>query len=423
MNEDVIAAGERERVRHSVFARLADLDLAAAVSALVATPSPNPPGHESDVARMLTSLVQRWGLVAEADPVAEGRDNVRVSIRPRDDDEDKGRGLDVLFVGHLDTVPADPANWTVDPFGGTVADGAVWGRGSVDMKGGLAAMAAALSAVAAVAPERARRVDLLAVVGEEVDCRGSRAAVAAGNLPPVGMLVVGEPTDLRVVIAHKGALRLEIAVRGRAAHGARPELGANAVTAAARVIAACDAATLPTGASHPLLGPATMSINTVEGGSAINVVPDSCRVTLDIRTLPGDDHVAIRQAVEDTVQRTLQRVPGVSARVGVLNEVDAVSTDLDDPAVAAARRAARHAWESDPGEPNDAPFSPVGVAFFSDASVLQPALAAPTVLFGPGATTLMHQDDEHVRIDDLYRAARFYAALILGTDPPTAPTG
>jgi acetylornithine deacetylase/succinyl-diaminopimelate desuccinylase-like protein len=168
VTQDAATAGERDRVRRAVFARLAGYDLTAAVSALVATPSPNPPGRESGVARTLTALVQQWGLTAEADSVAAGRDNVRVGLQPRDG-HDQGAALDILFAGHLDTVPADPANWTVDPFGGTVADGAVWGRGSVDMKGG----------------------------------------------------------------AHKGALRLEVTVRGRAAHGARPELGVNAVTAAA----------------------------------------------------------------------------------------------------------------------------------------------------------------------------------------------
>ena len=103
----------------------------------MATPSPNPPGRESDVAGTLTRLVQQWGLAAEADPVAEGRDNVRVGLRPSQGD-DQGRPLDVLLAGHLDTVPASPAHWTADPFGGVVADGAVWGRGSVGMKGGLA---------------------------------------------------------------------------------------------------------------------------------------------------------------------------------------------------------------------------------------------------------------------------------------------
>lgn len=390
-------------LRELVFARLAERDLARAVAALVATRSENPPGDEDAVAAALAGVAGRWGLAARVERVADGRSNVHVTTG-----EPAVDGPDVLMVGHLDTVPADPAGWTVDPFAGRVVDGSVWGRGSVDMKGGLGAMLAALAALHDVMPERAARAQLYAVAGEEVDCLGSRTLVATGRLPAARCLVVGEPTGLQVVAAHKGALRLEVVVHGRAAHGARPELGANAVTAMAGIVAACAAIELPALPPHPLLGPATVSVNQISGGTAVNVVPDRCRATLDIRTLPGHDHDQIRGLVERAVAGGLDGVAGVTSEVTVLNEAAPVATDLEDPLVTAALAAASVA-DGGRGQPTVG-----GAAFFSDASVLQPALAGvPTILFGPGATERMHQVDEHVSVADLHTAARCYAALLI----------
>jgi succinyl-diaminopimelate desuccinylase len=394
---------DTDELRRRVFARLAERDLGQAVAGLVATPSENPPGGEDAMAAALAELAAGWGLDAQVEPVAEGRSNVRVTAGAP-------AACDVLMVGHLDTVPADPAGWTVEPFAGQVVDGEVWGRGSVDMKGGLAAMLAALAALHDVAPELAARVQLYGVAGEEVDCLGSHTLAAGGRLPAARCLVVGEPTDLQVVAAHKGALRLEVVVHGRAAHGARPELGANAVTAMARVVAACAALELPALAPHPLLGPATLSVNEISGGTAANVVPDRCRATLDIRTLPGHDHDRIRGLVERAVARGLDGLDGVTGEVALLNEAAPVGTDLDDALVAAALAAASAAG----GRAGVG-----GAAFFSDASVLQPALAGvPTILFGPGAVERMHQVDEHVAVADLHTAARCYAALLVGRVTP-----
>ena len=186
-------------LRELVFARLAERDLARAVAELVATRS-DPPGDEDAVAAALAGVAGRWGLAARVERVADGRSNVHVTTG-----EPAVDGPDVLMVGHLDTVPADPAGWTVDPFAGRVVDGNVWGRGSVDMKGGLGAMLAALAALHDVTPERAARAQLYAVAGEEVDCLGSRTLVATGRLPAARCLVVGEPTGLQVVAAHEGA--------------------------------------------------------------------------------------------------------------------------------------------------------------------------------------------------------------------------
>jgi len=395
-----------DELQERVFGRLAERDLAQAVAELVATRSENPPGGEDAMAAALADLAARWGLAARVEPLADGRSNVRVTAGEQAA-VDSPEPCDVLMVGHLDTVPADPAGWTLDPFAGRVVDGIVWGRGSVDMKGGLAAMLAALAALHDVVPERAVRAQLYAVAGEEVDCIGSRTLVATGRLPAARCLIVGEPTGLRVVAAHKGALRLEVVVHGRAAHGAQPELGANAVTAMAGVVAACAALELPALAPHPLLGPATVSVNQISGGTAVNVVPDRCRATLDIRTLPGHDHDQIRRLVERAVARGLDCIACVTGEVTVLNEAAPVATDLDDPLVAAALAAAAVA---DSGRTGTAG----GAAFFSDASVLQPALAGvPTILFGPGAVERMHQVDEHVAVADLHTAARCYAALLI----------
>jgi succinyl-diaminopimelate desuccinylase len=303
-----------------------------------------------------------------------------------------------VYCGHLDTVPAGARGWTTGPFIGEVRDGHVWGRGAVDMKGGLAAMLASLVAL------RDERLPgdlvLAAVVGEEVDCAGSRHLDGTDALDGAGWLVVGEPTGLDLVIAHKGAIRVEIVVHGRAAHGAHPERGANAVVAMARLIAGLEVfgADAPT---HPLLGAPTASVNTVHGGTAINVVPEGCRAVVDIRTVPGVDVDAVLATIDGAAEPV--RGGGIEVDVRLMHVRSPVSTAPDHPLVETAQRVAADSL--------DGPRPVRGAAFYSDASVLAPSRGLPTLLFGPGAQELMHQPDERVAVAELHRAQRFLTAL------------
>jgi succinyl-diaminopimelate desuccinylase len=245
-------------------------------------------------------------------------------------------------------------------------------------------------------------VHLLATVGEEVDCAGARAARDSGATEGVGNLVIAEPTDLDLVVAHKGALFLEFVTEGRAAHGAMPEQGVNAITHMMALLDRLGALDLG-GAAHPLLGSATLSIGTVHGGSVVNIVPDRCSAQVDVRTVPGIDHAVLLARIEGVIAELRATRPGFAAHVRATGDYPAGGTDTGAP----LGRAAGSVLEGVLGRPPRVS----GVSYFSDGSILQPGADLPTLLFGPGDPNLAHQTDERVHVAALERAAEFYALL------------
>jgi succinyl-diaminopimelate desuccinylase len=245
---------------------------------LVRIDTSNPPGEERPAAEFLADVCAQAGLQVTLDAFAPQRANVLARYPGR------GSRPALLFSGHLDTVPAGP-DWGDAAHSAAVCDGVLHGRGSVDMKGGVTALVAACIAASRARLELSGDLLFAGTAGEEVDAAGARRLLTQ-RMPPVGEIVVAEPTRLDIAPAHKGALWLEILSRGVAAHGAMPEQGRNAILTMHRIIQAFGK--YRTGMTpHPLLGPPTMNIGTISGGVKPNIVPDRCILTLDIRTLPG----------------------------------------------------------------------------------------------------------------------------------------
>ncbi|NEW69916.1 M20 family metallopeptidase [Streptomyces rhizosphaericus] len=373
-----------------------DCEVASLAQRLVRAPSENPPGREAAAAEVLAEQATRWGLQVTGSEVAKGRTNVVIRL------PGAGSAPSLVYCGHLDTVPCGDREWEVDPLSGVVRDGHLWGRGAVDMKGGLAAMLTSLAVLGGGDTRLPGDVVLAAVVGEEVDCAGSRHLSNTEIIDDAGWLVVGEPTGLDLVIAHKGAIRIELTVHGKAAHGAAPELGMNAIIAMARLLSALEIFP-PTAQRHPLLGSPTASLNTIKGGTAINVVPDSCRAVLDVRTIPGAETDDILEAINETADHVRAVMPGIGVEAKILHERASVSTPPDHQLVRAAQHAASRTLGS---------HRPMrGAAYFSDASVLSPPRNLPTILFGPGEESFMHRPNERVSLTALSKAARFFATL------------
>ncbi|WP_281276166.1 M20 family metallopeptidase [Flexivirga caeni] len=370
-------------------------------SRLVQVASENPPGNEGAAAEAFAATARSWGLEARLDRVGKDRANVLVTSERRAGEEASVGPL--LYCGHLDTVPAGDSGWDHDPFGGSVSDGRVFGRGTVDMKGGLAAMLGGLAALQTADPELASQVTLGAVVGEEVDCAGSTAFVAAHDLSACRWLVIAEPTNLDLVVAQKGALHLKVTFTGRSAHGAHPENGVNAVQHLAQLVVDLQVLQFNV-ADDPWLGRPTLSANVITGGAATNVVPGICSVVLDLRTVPSQDHLITLALIEEACARLTRDVDGLTHQVEVLNNRPSTATEPDDALITAAQRTVRRVLGTDR--------TVRGVSFYSDASVLQPAMEGiPTLLFGPGETAAMHQVNESVAITDLAAATRFFATL------------
>jgi succinyl-diaminopimelate desuccinylase len=347
----------------------------------------NPKSPERPCADLLGKLLEDAGYAVGMHEFAPGR---RSLVARRE-----GGGKPLAFVGHLDTVPLGAAPWTRDPFAGETHEGRLYGRGSSDMKSGVAAMVSAALELAH-GPLRRAGLTLVLVAGEETGCEGAaHLASVPGALGEAATMVVGEPTGNRPVVGHKGALWLRVRFRGVTAHGSMPEKGKNAVYAAARALLALADLRFEV-APDPLLGGPTLNVGTFSGGMNVNSVPDEATFTVDMRTIPAQRHAQIRAQ--------LQAMLGAEAEITPIVDLEGIRTAEDDPFVRTVLEAAGAAT----GEEQ----VPGAATYFTDASVLTPAYGGiPTVVLGPGEMALCHQTDEYCLVSRVEAAVAIYAGI------------
>ena len=253
----------------------------------------NPPGEEGRTAGVLGRVCQDLGLEVTTIDVEPGRPNVS-AVLPG------GTAAGLLLLGHTDVVPAGDG-WSVEPFGAQVRDGRLYGRGSTDMKGGLAACVVAMATIGRSGVRLSGPVELAAVVDEEETGKGILDYLAAGGLRPFAGCVVAEPTELQTIIATRGDAYVEITVTGLSAHSGNPTDGRNAIYGAAAVIAEIERIhTELAENTHPLVGPATWSVGQVQGGTGTSTVPAECVVVADRRLLPAE---AVTTVLADITNR------------------------------------------------------------------------------------------------------------------------
>jgi succinyl-diaminopimelate desuccinylase len=304
-----------------------------------------------------------------------------------------------LFACHLDVVGPGDAAWKHPPFAAVESDGRIYGRGSVDMKGPTAAVVTAIGRIVDSGARLQGDLIFLACAGEETDsCGAIRFAADHGELPVLAGVIVPEPTDFAVATAHRGMLWLEVTTKGRAAHSSAPQLGVNAINSMRLILNELEGYKFPA-EPHELLGECSMSINTITGGKAPNVVPDKCSTRIDIRTLPGQSNQGIVADFERIFAGLKSRDRQFDAEVSVLREMHPLETDCGCDFVRDF-------------------CSCVGavetkvVNFATDAPHFVP-LGAPAVIFGPGKPALCHKPDEHIDVADLEKAAEYYRQVIL----------
>jgi succinyl-diaminopimelate desuccinylase len=355
---------------------------------LVRIESMNPPGHENECAQYVGKLMQDAGLHVSYHEFAEGRTSVVARL------EGDGAKAPLCFGGHIDTVPLGAKPWSMDPFAGEVSDGKLYGRGTTDMKAGVAAY---LWAALRIASMKRGKADILflAVAGEETGCQGSFHLARSQVLGRAGALVIAEPTTNYPIVGHRGALWLQAETTGVTAHGSMPHLGVNAIYKAAKAIGRLERFSFNM-TPHPGLGVPTLNVGTMKGGMNLNSVPDCAEFTIDIRTIPGQDH--------RTLVSSLQSYLGDEVRLSPVVDVPGVWTEVDDPWI----REVFELVEPVLGEKPQAR----GAPYFTDASALKPAFdGAPTVILGPGDMKLAHQTDEYCAVDKIEEAANIYEAI------------
>ncbi|MFW5868364.1 MAG: M20 family metallopeptidase [Armatimonadota bacterium] len=368
------------------------------LAAMVRLPSVNPSGcapegpHQGE--ERMTRFVHDWlaarGIEVRLQRVEGGRENVIARVPGREEPP-------IVFESHMDTVSVD--GMTIPAFEPRVEDGRMFGRGACDTKSSLAAMMIALARVAEGDPPP-RTVVLAAVVDEEYLHGG--VARFMQDSGPITSAVIGEPTSLRVVVAHKGALRTRIITRGVSAHSSNPDMGENAIYRMARVVQALEglAESLGDRDPHPLVGKPTLSVGTIEGGNAVNVVPDLCQIMVDRRLIPGEapdgafEEIAV--ALEGLLRPDDEMVP-------TLKDC-AVETDADSPIVRAARDAVRAIDIAD---------EPIGVAYCTDGCDLAER-GIPLVVLGPGDIAQAHTADEWIELAQVEAAVDIYERIMRG---------
>jgi acetylornithine deacetylase/succinyl-diaminopimelate desuccinylase-like protein len=335
---------------------------------------------EQCVADFLAATAARAGLDIEFQKALPGRVNLIARLRPK-----TRVSRTILLAPHLDTVPAA----TEEQFVPRREGDRLFGRGACDTKGSVAAM---LSAVCALAKSRQRPREteiIFAGLVDEENAQAGSHALAKSHLK-ADLAIVGEPTSLQVVTAHKGNIWFQMETHGKSAHGSRPELGHNAVHAMARVVDALEteyAAGLRRRRRHPLLGHATVNVGTIRGGTQPNIVPDSCVITVDRRTLPGESEPAVKREIETLLARKKLHVTFSSGRSSPCLPME---TPASHPLV---RQFLRSAGQR----------KPVGVHYFCDAAILAEG-GIPSVVFGPGDIAQAHTGDEWISLRSLERA-------------------
>jgi len=362
------------------------------LAALIALPSVNPAFAPSDgasarqaryifgeknVADFLAATAAKAGLDIEFQTVFSDRANVIARLRPKH----KIRQT-ILLAPHLDTVGADEKMFVP-----RIKGGKLHGRGACDTKGSVAAMLSALCDLANSKTRPAETEIIFAgLIDEEHAQAGSRALVKKIS---ADLAIVGEPTNCKVVTAHKGSLWLNLETRGRAAHGATPSLGKNAVHEMARVVDILEtryAADLKR-RTHPLLGSPTVNTGKISGGTQPNIVPAACVIEVDRRTLPGETETSVKREIT-----ALLRANSLSAKISSAKIAPAVALETNPkiPLVQAFLRSVK--------QPR-----PFGVQYFCDAAVLA-AGGIPSIVFGPGDIAQAHTADEWISLVELERA-------------------
>ena len=350
------------------------------------TLSPDGPG-ERRIAEKLAAILGDWGFSVSLSDSAPDRPNLLARIGP-----DGSPAM--MFAGHLDTVGVE--GMTHDPWGATMENDRLYGRGACDMKSGLAAMCAgAMRAYRDAGDNVKRQILIAAVTDEEYESLGMRSLLESGVTADCAILT--EPTRLAICPAHRGFVWIEIDFAGRAAHGSRYDVGIDAIRHAGLVLAELDA--IESGPlhqkSHDLLGRPSLHASTIVGGIGMSTYPDRCILRIERRTIPGESEQTALDEVHAALDRVKARKPELDATVELIAAQHPSDVARDAAVVQRLDRALKSEGMKAPVE---------GLSAWTDAALLN-AAGIPAVCFGPGDIALAHAAEEFVPVDEIEKAA------------------
>ncbi len=364
------------------------MDVISLTQKLIRFNTVNPPGNEKEIAEFCGEFLQNAGFDVNYYEFSENRLSVVAEAGITD------KALPLVLSGHLDTVPLGQKEWSVEPFSGEIKDGKLYGRGSCDMKGGVAAiMTAAVNALDSSLPAGGLRIILSA--SEENGCKGAAHLAQTADLGKACGLIIAEPTNNLPVCAHKGALYMWVKATGVTVHSPMPERGDNAIYKAARAITKIENYEFKT-EEDPILGMPTINVGVVKGGLNINSVPDRAQFSIDVRSTTKIEH--------DDVIKDLQNLLGNELTMEPFVNCKPVYTDEKDPFIGIADSAA--------GVDRSSGAVPKSLPYATDAAFLQDYYKAPAVILGPCEAHMAHQTDEYCHVKSIEDAVDIYTKII-----------
>ena len=394
-------------------ARVSDDEIIALARKLISIPSHHDvPGKEKEVADFLARYLTDQGLTCTVQKVDRERGNVVASLPGSDGGSGTGSrgGKKLLFNGHLDTVP--PYRMTVDPFAGEIKDGMLYGRGTVDMKGPIAAMLMAMIGLHRAGVQLAGQLVFTGVLGEEGASEGTEALVLDGI--KADGAIVGEPSNFEYAMGHRGLEWLEIEVTGKTAHGGIPDKGINAIVKAARLVSLIDQRIPPALKErfHPAMGPSVMNFGKIEGGTQPSTVADRCIIQIDRRYIPGETVQGVIAEYQALIDELAAEDPDFKAEIrrmpsNMMEHFDHVPMATPEGAdiVKAVQAAIRSVTGAEP--------TITTRRGWTDAGLLGGVAGIPTVVCGPGDISSSHTADEHIPVASLLKGVDLYLRVAI----------
>ncbi|HZQ75459.1 MAG TPA: M20 family metallopeptidase [Burkholderiales bacterium] len=367
---------------------MAERDAVSLTRSLLRFDTINPPGRERDCAQHAGALLEAWGFDVQYHEYADRR----TSVVARAGGSDAKAPL--CLTGHLDVVALGARAWSKDPFAGESDGDRLYGRGTSDMKAGVAAILLAAHNLR----DRLSGTPGIVIVltaAEEGGCIGSQKLAQTELLGRAGAMIVGEPTSNYPLVGHKGSVKFHALFRGVSAHGSMPHLGVNAIYKAARALDALEKFDFGVPA-HPVMGSPTLNVGTIEGGNGVNMVPDVAKIGVDIRTVPGMDHAALLKKLEGAL--------GEGATMEVFSDLHPVWTSPDQEWVQRVFEICKPF--SGAPEARTAPY------MTDAANLLKAYRGAPTIVVGPGEAQMAHQTDEYCSMERIRQAVQIYEEII-----------
>ena len=395
-----MSSGAFGQLESQMASALSGDEVAELAKSLIRIPSVNPPGKEKEVAEFTASWFEKRGFDCEI----RSKDPIRPNVVVRLEGGAGGRpGPSLLFNTHMDVVPVGEG-WTHPPFDPVKEDRRLFGRGSCDTKGGMAAMMLAMDVLRSRAKERRSRTLTFQCVADEETGGSSGSSFLARDGTRADFGIVAEPTDLAVCTAHKGDITFELTTKGSAAHASLPKEGHSAIADMNRAISELldYGKQIQTKVNHPLLGSPTVNVGVISGGLKSNIIPDRCWIAAERRVVPPEEVDQCKKEIESLFTGLKATQPGFDFDLQFINATGASEVSGEHKGVKTLLSVLHDLKAKSPAQP-------VGFTATCDAYFLNKLAGVPTVIIGPGSLSRAHTRDEYVDVEELGTAAKAYA--------------